>query len=334
MTSRFNTVLSLAGITLVAAPASSQQLTLVPTDSSGRTVEAASVEVLLVAWGGTLRVPIPRTATGYTVTLTDRWLHQQWPERARDVTAAFLYVRADGHASARSAAFTFLPDSLAAPDPVRVSFTRGSARVERQRSATLRLRLDPVSVRRIMLEQADGRPAAGVPVAAYMYWSSANHCGVLAGADSLAAARTDANGTISVPAGDIEYAFVLGDTRWMFEAQREQALFRGRLIRRITEPETRLRVVRMAEVDVELRITRAGAAVPGLVLRAWVADCPCGACDGPLGTSDASGRIVIRGFMPEEWERTELVDEAGVVRWRGRPLDWRRGGVIEIEITG
>jgi hypothetical protein len=266
--------------------------------------------------------------------LTDRWLRQQWPERARDVQEAFLYLRAEGYAPARSQPFTFLPDSLPDAAPVRVAFTGASATVSRGRTATLQLRLPPASTRSITFVQADNTPAADLPVTAWMYWSSSNHCGTLGGADSLTTTRTDANGRISVPAGDIEYALVIGDPHWIFEERRGQNLFRGRLIRRLPEPDTRLGVHRMSQVDVELRITRAGTPVPGLILRAALADCACGACEGPLGTSDGNGRVQIAAFAAEAWSRMELVDAAGIVLWRGNSVDWQRGGVIEIVLAG
>jgi hypothetical protein len=184
----------------------------------------------------------------------------------------------------------------------------------------------------VQLVDDEGQPVSGVSMAAWVFWSIANRCGFLASTDSLGAAVTDAQGRAALPGGDFEHTLVLGDDAWVFHARRGESYARDRLILRLDSGETRIVLHRLPVVRFELTVTEHGVPVQGLTLRATLAGCGCGACDGPLETTDAQGRIVIDAFRPEEWAVVELRDADGRVRWTGNPLDWSRGGAFDIRL--
>ncbi len=327
-----HTVIVLAGGLLQAGGARAQQLRVRVHDAEGRPIPRAEVEVLLVAWGDIRRVPIQTTGGVALVPLSNGWLKQQWPERYRDVANAFVYVHATGHASALSRPFEYAEPAVQPADTVRVAFSNVRAAVAGTGEGVLTLVLPPAGLRTLTFVDDAGKPAAGVLVQANMFWSDSNHCGALAGADSLIAAVTDAQGRLRVPDGDIDYALALLDRAWVFDELRTADSARTILKRRIATREARLALHHLASVNVELHVTEGETPAGGLELVARVADCPCGACSGSLGRTDAQGRLSLTGFHAEEYDEVKLVDAAGRVRWQGRATDWLPGGVIAIRL--
>jgi hypothetical protein len=128
------------------------------------------------------------------------------------------------------------------------------------------------------------------------------------------------------------YALVLNDRGWVFADRRGETFARRELELRLDRTEQVIRLHRLRTVRVELQVQDRGTAATGLALIARLADCPCGACDGPLSETDARGRITLGEFRPEEWESVELRDGQGRVRWKGDPRDWLPGGRFEIRL--
>jgi hypothetical protein len=313
----------------IARPADAQQLRLAIADSAGGAALEAQVEVLLVAWRGVHRVPVNVQNGESSIDVTAAWLRANWPERASDLEKAYIHVRAPGHAAALSRPFQF-PGS--GGDSMHISFTRAGATLRNGARATLALPLAPAGSKTIRFVDGDDRPVSGVSIGAWMFWSTSNRCGLLVDRDSVGAGVSDAEGRVTLPAGDIEYALVLRDDTHFFQARQSERYARRRLILRLPADETRIVLQPLATVRLELLVTERGSPVSGVTLRAVLADCGCGACDGPLATTDTNGRILIDGFRPEEWSEVELRDATGRVRWIGDPRDWSRGGTFAIRL--
>ena len=64
----------------------------------------------------------------------------------------------------------------------------------------------PRAPRRIRFVDPGGRPWSGLKVHASMFWSSANHCAILTGSESLGGHVTDVAGWVELPDGEFEYA--------------------------------------------------------------------------------------------------------------------------------
>ena len=165
-----------------------------------------------------------------------------------------------------------------------------------------------------------------------MFWSQSNHCAVLSGGEPLGSYVTDADGRIEVPDGDFECALELGrllqsDHVFVADGRYE----RERLVTELTRSETDIVVHRFPVRGLDMRVRRGEEPVAGVVLHGYSANCPCGACSGPLATTDEAGRIRIEAFRPEKWAWVWL--EGHRERWQTDPASWPTGNV-EIQISG
>ena len=215
---------------------------------------------------------------------------------------------------------------------IDIRFTRGAATIRSGATATLVLPLAPARSTVVQLVDEALHPLSGMNVTAWVFGSTSNHCGSLVATDSLGTTTSDGAGRIELPSGDFEHTLVLGDDAYVFASRRSESYARGRLIQRLDGDTTRILLYHLPVVRLELVVTERGSPVQGLTLRAKLADCGCGACDGPLETTDARGRILIEQFRPDEWSEVELRDGEGRVRWSGTPLDWSGGGTFEVRV--
>ena len=187
--------------------------------------------------------------------------------------------------------------------------------------------LDRGETRRVRFVDPSGKPWSDLKVHASMFWSDANNCAILTGRKSLGSHLTDSAGWVELPDGEFEYAFdIAWGPRRFHGSLTEESRTPWRLVNRLLE--TRELVVRELAVEpLEVRVRRDGEPAVGLHLRAMSAVCVCGACDGPLGTTDERGRIRRDDFRPETVDEIWLVDGDKEV-WRS----WSGGGVIEIDL--
>ena len=301
-------------------------------DTSGRPVALAKAELLLVAWGATERIELETTGDGLRLVLEPDWLRTRWPGRFDDQEGVYLYLEAPPLAAIRSYRFPW-PGAKGDAGTTVIAFPRNQvAVVERGAKAQRTVVFRAKTVRRVRLVDTDGVPRPGAVIDACMFWSRSNHCGVLAGCDPLGRHAADADGWLEIPDGDFEYALELGR-----ELARDHVFVAGgqaagkRLVTELTRPETELVVYRHPVRPLAMRVRRGDEPAVGLVLNAHTADCPCGACSGPLATTDEEGRIDLPGFRPGRWEWGWLQDGEGEI-WRTVPTTWPVGA-IEVGIS-
>lgn len=186
--------------------------------------------------------------------------------------------------------------------------------------------------RRVRIVDPDGRPLPGTAINAFIFWSQSNHCAVLAGGEPLGSFVANTDGWIEVPDGDFEYALELGrgfssDHVFVTEGRYE----RERVVTRLPEPETDVVVHQFPVRPLEMRVLRANEPATGIWLHAHMANCPCGACSGPLAQTDETGRIRLDGFRPEEWAWVWLID-GDTEYWRTAPTAWS-SGKVEVNLS-
>ncbi len=320
------TVLCLA----FAAPAAwATTLTLDFVDQEGSPVQVAKAELLLVAWGNTERIELDTAAHGtrLRLELEANWLSSRWG-RLRDQFGVHIYLQAPPLAAIRSERFLWPtegdsgPSTIIFPNGQRIVVPSGA-------DATMSLRFRQPTVRRVRIVAPDGQPIPGLAFEASMFWSQSNHCGVLAGAEPLGTHTTDAGGWLQLPDGDFEYALEFAARAkydYMFPD------YRGIPWRKVTHlqhPATEIVAYRYKERALEVRVRRGDQGVPGVTLLTQLIHC-CGACSGPLGQSDATGRIEVQDFQPEIYSHVWLL-EGDVERWRAT-VESLPAGIVEVQL--
>ena len=137
----------------------------------------------------------------------------------------------------------------------------------------------------------------------------------------------NSDGWIEVPDGDFEYALELGPqlgSDHVFVANGRYE--RERLVTRLPRPETDVVVHRFPVRPLKIRVWRGQEPASEVWLHAHMANCPCGACSGPLARTDEMGHIQLDEFRPEEWTWVWLVD-GDTEYWRTEPTTWSSGNV-------
>jgi len=304
-------------------------------DAQRRPVRVSKAELLLVAWGDADRLTLPVQGDHLHLDLSPSWLRSRWPRRFPDLMRAYLYVQAEGYAPVRSEPFLWLGsragDRGRDADVVTIDFRQGlPARLREGERAERTITLRRPRPRRVSLVGDDGRPLGGVRVLAYMFWSASNHCGVLRGAEPLGEYVSDEAGGLMLADGDFEYALMLEESRSAFRLPPGPGVtaviqhlgsptsgdYLSTLVSFLQPPNTTFRVHRFARRPLHARILCGGRPVAQVTLMCSLANCGCGACSGPLGTSDAMGRIVVDDFYPEEIEELFICGPDGKRTWQ------------------
>ena len=321
--------------------ATSLHLNLVDTD--GNPVQVSRAELLLVAWMiEEARVDLELSANGLTLDLEREWLRSRWPLSSPSPPArnpfdyhmgVYLYLEAPPLlASIQSHRFHWpgrVPgDPTGREGTTTIAFPRGQeVVVPAGEDVNMTLVFRPKVSRQIRFVSPQAEPWPDLRVHASMFWSDANNCAILTGRDSLGSHVTDAAGWVELPDGEFEYALdIVRGPRRFHGSLVEDSRTPWRLVNRLLEPSEV--VVRELPIEpLEIRVRRGGEPAVGVYLRGMAAICVCGACDGPLGTTDEAGRIRLDSFRPEAYDEVWLVDGDTEV-WRS----FAAGGVVEIDL--
>ena len=320
---------SALGLALFAGEAWSATLTLHFVDPDGRPVEVTKAELLLVAWAETERVDLETPTNSLQLVLEPDWLRSRWPG-FDEQDAVYLYLEAPPLAPMRSSEFRW-PVITGYGIPTTIGFPGGHQVVVKDMDVSMTLPFRSAAVRRVRVVTASGNPLPNVAVAVYRFGSDYNRCAHLTGGESLGTFVTDGDGIIEVSDGEFEYVLSLGRFTHEFVDGDRRAPWRRRT--RLLEATTEVRAREFSVDSLDVRIVREDSAVPGVHLRGHLASCPCGACDGPLGTADEKGRIRVDDFRPDLYNRIWLVDDGETV-WESSRSTWPEGYEIRLPSSG
>ena len=188
-------------------------------------------------------------------------------------------------------------------------------KVERVDSGKLRkVELPALTVRRLRFLTADGAPLKGEAIPLSVYVTQYNHCAVHEGLP-LGVFETDEEGWLEMVAPALPlYAelrhLVQDGTGFAGQMYAWEGGMRIELDAEAIIVRTRLPAERW-----ELRLRdRRGNPVPHITLVEWIRITGCGATDGPLGKSDAAGRLRVI-LRPQEIDRLALEAESGARRF-------------------
>ena len=330
------------GLMLRAYPVWATSLHLEFVDTDGTPVQVAKAELLLSAWGMEAeRVELETSPDGLSLELEPEWLRSRWPPGwpsppgGRPLAfrvGAHLYLQAPPLAAIQSDRFQWpggVPGDSVDPDRrTTITFPRGQEAVVPQgQHVRMTLVFRPRAPRRVRFVDPRGRPWSDFRFHTSMFWSDDNHCAVVTGSESLGSHVTDAAGWSELPDGEFVYALGI---RWphMYAGRSlEDSRTPQRLIARLTDPGSAVVVRELKVRPLEVRVRLGGKPAAGLHLRARGAFCGCGACDGPVGTTDGNGRIRREDFRPDSHDEIWLMDGDTEV-WRS-PSTW---GVVEIDL--
>jgi hypothetical protein len=338
----------LGAMLICASRAQSTELRLLFRDETGAPVRVSKAELLLVAWGTTDRIELKTNETSLLLLLDPEWLRSRWPDPFQEQEKVYLYLQAPGYVAMRSDSFLWLG---AHGDPfgdmvesVKLSFPGGRrATLQPGDNALLEVIFRKPVPRYLRILDDDRNLISGVRVSSYMFWSRSNHCGVPSGADRLQRSLSDGEGRVQLPDGDFEYMLELEKDFYYPRAQGGSYHVTPdipRLFLNLEAEETTIIMHRLELRPLEMRVTRNGEPVAGLMLCGMLAGCPCGACSGgvargrsgPDPTSDREGNLLIPEFYSEEWERVYFLDKDGKILWEADPQKWPKTGTIHVEL--
>ena len=289
---------------LCAHPAWAATLTLNFVDGDGRPVKVTKAELLLAAWRDTERIELDTSANSLQLVLEPDWLRSRW-SRFDDQEAVFLYLRAPPLPAIRSHRFRW-PVITGYGIPTVIDFPGGRQAVVRDEDATMTLAFRPTGVRRVRIVDPQGMPLRDLAVSVSMFWATAGRCASMTGSEYLGTHVTNADGIVEVADGDFEYALSLRGGHHVF--LEGGGAIPSRLLTHLTEPTTEIVAREFPIQPLKMRVWRGSEPAAGVYLRGYSALCACGACDGPLATTDEEGRIQLHDFRPEAYRRIWLVD--------------------------
>ena len=330
------------GLMLRAYPMWATSLQLEFVDTDGTPVKVAKAELLLSAWGVEAeRIELETSSDGLRLELEPEWLRSHGPAGwlsapgggpIERYVGAHLYLQAPPLAAIQSDRFQW-PSGVPGdgPDPGRgtiITFPRGQEAVVPQgQDVSMTLVFRAKAQRRVRFVDRTGRPWSNFSFHASMFWSDHNRCAILTGSESLGSHVTDAAGWGELPDGEFVYALGIQWPHVYAGRSLEDSRTPWRLATRLSDPGIAVVVRELKVRPLEVRVQRGGRPAAGLHLRAMGAFCVCGACDGPVGTTDEDGRIRKEDFRPDSVDEIWLVDGDTEV-WRS-PSTW---GIVEIDL--
>jgi hypothetical protein len=291
---------------------------------AGQPLTISGAELYLDYWGSGDTVVLPTSGATVRVPLGRDWLCREHPDLCEaGYLAARIVLRATGYASIASDRFAWIgsiedPNDFAnrASQPARVRFPTqdpwvfhaGTSRVV---TMTFR-RAEP---RRLKLVDQSGKGVPGATVTVIELMARSNHTGHPEGPVVVQRARTDERGMVAVPDADLTYAFRVAKSHHQLIGDVD-----GVLEMRLTAPITRVPLRRLARRPLRLAFVGRPVDVAKIPVRACVINCSSGeACCGPLGETDAQGRLTIEDFYPDEFESVFVPGEGTTRRWEIEP---------------
>jgi hypothetical protein len=255
------------------------------------------VTLLLDWWGGGEREAIPRSGDA-AILNTDAGRFGE--PKARPNEPSRILIEAKGYVSSLSEPF----DWPSKPFPAAIAFRGGVKSIRSGDAQELQIRLRRPQPRALRFVDQDAVPAAGIVVNVSMFWTRQNHCGVFEG-DPLMSGVTDAQGRMTVPDGDFDYAVELPNDidSVVFDAE---SVFYEKIVK-ATGPETTVVVHRFKRHAVTVEIVAQDERPEGLMV---VGATRYPGCMNPgiywLGTADSKGLVNVRAFSSDQYRDVAL----------------------------
>ena len=329
-------------------PARSLELRFV--DADGRPVAIESAEILLAAWNSVPpRVRLAHRDGRVELPISKAFVHSLWPEgldadpRSWETVTAFLFVRANAAAPVLSDGFTWSQLAEMGTGTKLRSAIPFPSRVVTELSPTEDVQtvvMRSPRPRWIRVVDPSGHPVSGVALAASLFWSDRNHCGAPVGSEPLAEARTDGDGRIAIPDGDLKIRIDvppgapewLGAPRWL--------TIPVPITADLSQPVPDIVLRPKAHDLLRLHVTKGGRPLAGIHLGGFVDRCPCGACgawvagaDGSAPVSDTNGDLVITDFDWELWRELYLwPPDRRAPLWSAEPVNLGLDRTIEVAL--
>jgi len=306
--------LSLAEAVQTKADPAQPMLHLVFADEAGHPVHPTTACLTAIFWGGEHRVSLPVQGADTAIPMTLSWIEQQ--VKSAD-TLQHLYFAAEGYAPIRSNEFAW-PGSGArvdgSPATKTIDLGRG-ARVELEAGKDLRLnvvfRKPGKRIQRFLDES--GAPVPGVKFTHGPFKTNQNHCGAASAIEGYGRRVSDGEGRADIRDADLEYLIEVEKDKFGVVTPKPDPGSNPHIdivIARLPAEETVVVLHRWARMPLQFQVLRDGKPVSKQRLSAMLAHCPCGACGGPLATSDENGKVSVADFYPEEYESIAFLDES------------------------
>ena len=296
----------------------------------GQPVRLKNARLLLAWWGNTEEVRLAHRYERDELAVTVPLDRSVWSSlgAAQPPDFAYVYLEFIDFAPVQSERFYWIGGNAPAPAPVNwqtVATTqfrfRGHRAVEirdgERREVSLAVRR-PVSKQLRFLDER-GRSFPGITVDGGMFWSNANHCGHPSGLEPLfEKRRPNADGTLAIPDGDIEYGFRIDGAPHISVVAPAPVDGGSFFTSRVERSELPVRIRRHRRVPLTVRVSIGGRPAAGVIVGAAVR-AACGNGTGPLGRTDARGVLRVPEFYPEEFNAVCIGGLDGSPVWSAPP---------------
>lgn len=309
-------------------------------NAEGEPVPFSNAELFMEAWMITDSLKLTTEGNLLMLSLEEDSVRSYWLEHAQDRIAQhswhdyLLYIEADGYVPVLSRPMYFVGTETWVDGPatqVVVEFPNGpKAEVSRGETQEIELTLREPQSRYLRFVDDNQMPVPRVEVKSYMYWSSANRCGVLMGANFLAEGISDEDGRISIPDGEFEYAL---EFQKPFYYLKEPVYgYPMRLITYLSGQETVVELHKLRRQPLEMSVRKNGEPLANETLFGQWNGCACCARWQHIATTDENGRISLEYFYPEEWDFIAFLDEEGEFAWDADPKQFSGTEIIQVEL--
>ncbi|MBI3934301.1 MAG: hypothetical protein HY316_06385 [Acidobacteria bacterium] len=304
-------------------------------DESGQPLALSRAEIYLDLGGGGEKTAVLFDESEVRVPLDRSWLCGARPASCEDqFVEGRLLLHAEGYAPVVSRAFLWMggvdTPGEAPRTSVDVRFVSGAwMHLEQSESRDLTLAFRRPQPRQLRFLNQTGEAVAGVGVRAYLLFAGSNHCGSTE-RELLAEGVSNEAGEVTIPDADAEYDFELTKAHHiLINPQHPDDPMRAAAV--LSQGLSAVLLRQLEKRPLHLQISGSDD-LSGMELSACVAACPCGACCETLGESDATGRIDVDDFYPDEFERLTLLDRRGQPVWQGTPRTLDEADPILIQL--
>lgn len=281
-------------------------------NESGQPVKITKALLTAIEWGDVQKVSLPAGTSEIIIPFNLAWLKEQTTTKGY---RQHFYFEAEGYAPIQSNVFPWPGsyDWINGDSNLKILEVGQHARVilEEDKDIHLNVIFRKLGKRRLRFVDEAGMPMSGVKFTYGPYCFNECHCGWVATIEDYGQCISDDKGRADIRDGDIEYLFAIEKDRFSAvtpEPASDCNPYIDGIIARLSAKETIIVLHRWLNLPLELQVLQDGKPVKQRMLTIMLAECCCGACGGPLATSDANGKITVPDFYPEKYEYIVFYD--------------------------